>query len=102
MRRATTIGRHADNGQKIFRSRRSKGLTQMQVCESVGVSHRQYVRLENGEHLPSGALRDRLAEVFGVDKSEIKSGDDEDEASDSLAADLFMRAVRAAMAEKPA
>lgn len=81
MRRATTTGRHADNGRVIFKARRRKGLTQMQVCAIAGVSHRQYVRLENGEHLPGGGLRDRLADAFGVKPNEIKSSDDDEEDS---------------------
>jgi transcriptional regulator with XRE-family HTH domain len=81
MRRATIVGKYAENGQRIFTARRRKGFTQMHVCELAGVSHRQYVRLENGEHLPSEGLRDRLADTLGLERSEIKSGDDEDEES---------------------
>lgn len=80
MRRSTIVGRFAENGTRIFRARRLKGYTQMQVCDLAGVSHRQYVRLENGEHLPGAALRDRLADVLGVTREEIKSGDDDEEA----------------------
>lgn len=83
MQRATIVGKHAENGKVIRRARRLKGLTQMQVCEAASVSHRQYVRLENGEHLPGGPLRDRLAETLGVERDEIKSNDDDEE--DALA-----------------
>lgn len=83
MRRATTVGKHADNGERIYQARQDKGLTQMQVCDLVPLSHRQYVRLENGEHLPSGPMRDKLAAVLGVDRLTIKSGDDPEEAADN-------------------
>ena len=100
MRRSTTVGRHSDNGRRIFDSRRDRKLTQMQVCALAGVSHRQYVRLENGEHLPSGDLRDRLAEVFGVPRESIKSADDDEESplaaasTDDLVRALVQRVVQ--------
>lgn len=84
MRRSQTVGKHADNGKRIYEARSEKGLTQMQVCELVPLSHRQYVRLENGEHLPSGPMRDRLAAVLGVDRLTIKSGDDNPEEAADL------------------
>lgn len=87
VRRATTIGRHSENGLRIFRARRRKGLSQVALGEAAGISHRQIVRLENGEHLPSGEHRDRIAEALGVDRQEIQSSDD-DEESDPLPPDL--------------
>lgn len=92
MRRATTVGRHAENGLRIFRARKRKGLSQVALGNAAGISHRQIVRLENGEHLPSAEHRDLLAEALGLDRTQISSGDD-DEEEDSLVA-LLYKAVR--------
>lgn len=91
MRKSTTIGRHAANGQIIFRARRRKGLTQTQLGDAVGVTYRQIIRLENGEHQPSGPVREKLAQVLGIDRTSLGSGDDDEEAD--MPADLLM-AVR--------
>ena len=96
MRRATIVGKHAENGMRIFRARRRKGLSQVALGHAAGISHRQIVRLENGEHLPSGEHADRLAEALGIDRKEIGSSDDEDEELDlppdlALALQTFAR-----------
>lgn len=39
------------------------------------------IRLENGEHLPSSSLRNRIAEELGANRDAIQSADEEDEES---------------------
>lgn len=49
----------------------------------VGTTRRHMIRLENGEHLPSRDLRDRIVEATGTDE-QIESSDDEDDAVSAL------------------
>lgn len=92
---ATAVTQHPfrDNGQKIRRARQlitsprlaanhrpDRPISGQDFAPLVGCSTRHLVRLENGEHLPSGALRDRIVEVTGTTE-QIESSDDEEEAA---------------------
>lgn len=78
--------RHEANGAAITRARRNKGISQERLSVMVNTTRRHMIRLENGEHLPSGDLRDRIAEACGVERAEIKSADDDaEEESDPIA-----------------
>jgi transcriptional regulator with XRE-family HTH domain len=77
----------ADNGARIRRARKRKGLSQENLALTVGTSRRHMIRLENGQHLPSGPLRDGIAAACDIEPSEIQSADDEDE--DSQMRDAF-------------
>ncbi|HXJ62765.1 MAG TPA: helix-turn-helix transcriptional regulator [Actinomycetota bacterium] len=87
----------ADNGKAMARARRRAGVSQENLAAQVGITRRHMIRLENGEHLPSGELRDRIAGAVGVDVDEIQSADDDEEESplamttDDLLRELFVR-----------
>ena len=92
----TTQHRFAENGKVIRRARRRTGLSQENFAVQVGTTRRHMIRLENGEHLPTRALRDRILEQTGS-QDEIRSSDDEDEES-SLTVDLLQLAKLARLA----
>lgn len=52
------------------------------------------IRLENGEHLPSAALRDRIAEAVGDKRREIQAAEDEDEEVEPPMDDLVRALTR--------
>lgn len=79
-----TLRRWQENGGNIARLRRRSGISQEKLAAQVDTTRRHMIRLENGEHLPSGGLRDRIADAIGADRSEIQSADDEDEESEPL------------------
>jgi transcriptional regulator with XRE-family HTH domain len=72
------------NGQEIARARRHKGISQELFAQQIGITRRHMIRLENGENLPSGGLRDRMADVLDVDRDEIRSADDDDDEESAL------------------
>lgn len=71
---------HAENGAKIkaFRFERlgRYDRSQEKVADAAGMTRRHLIRLEKGESLPGVEIRDRLAELFGCDPSEIEAYDD--------------------------
>lgn len=71
----------SENGARIRSARRRTGLSQEKFAPAVGTTRRHMIRLENGEHLPSRELRDRIAEATGQPSGSIQSADDEDEDS---------------------
>jgi transcriptional regulator with XRE-family HTH domain len=70
--------RFRDNGRKIRQARRLTGLSQENFAPLIGTGRRHMIKLENGEHRPSGELRDRIVEVTGT-KEQIESSDDDKE-----------------------
>lgn len=89
---ATPRHRHADNGAQIRRARKRIHLSQERFAAEVGTTRRHLIRLENGEHLPGGALRDRIADLAGQARDSIQSSDDEDEESGAMGSlDDFLR-----------
>lgn len=95
MKSSVSERRWAENGKEIGRLRRRKGISQEKFAYQVGVTRRHMIRLENGEHLPSGELRDRICEALTVDRSEIRSADDEDDETvlDHLSVEDLLRAL---------
>lgn len=82
---------HTENGAKIRRARElvrssrfavnhrpDRPISQQDFAAVLGISRRHQIRLENGEHLPSGELRDRIVALTGTEER-IESEDDEDE-----------------------
>jgi transcriptional regulator with XRE-family HTH domain len=80
----------ADNGARIRRARKRKGLSQENLAVTVGTSRRHMIRLENGQHLPSRRLRDGIAAACEIEPSEIQSADDEDDPRMREAFGLFV------------
>jgi len=62
----------------------------------IGITRRHLIRLENGEHLPSAELRDRLAAETGERADHFSL--DEDEEADPVS-DL-VAAIRALVAQE--
>jgi DNA-binding XRE family transcriptional regulator len=60
-------------GQRVKALRQQLKLTQAQLAGLSGLKRPNISRLENGTHVPSIALIERLAESLGVDISEIVS-----------------------------
>jgi transcriptional regulator with XRE-family HTH domain len=76
---ATRVHPFSVNGAALRRLRKRAGISQERLAAQVGTTRRHMIRLENGEHLPSRVLRDRLAEALDVSRSEIKSAEEDDE-----------------------
>lgn len=83
-RTTTKAHRFAVNGSRIRRARRRAGISQEGLALKVGTTRRHMIRLENGEHLPSTPLRNRIAAEVGVDPSAIQASDEDDEESDTV------------------
>jgi len=96
METAEHAHRFAENGKSIRRARKRTGLSQENFAAQIGTTRRHMIRLENGEHLPTRALRDRIVEQTGGE-DEIRSSDDEDEES-ALSGDLMQLAKLARLA----
>lgn len=77
--RATIVGRWAENGKAIRKARVRAGLSQERLAVAASTTRRHMIRLENGEHLPSAALRDRLIEITGAERASIAASSDEEE-----------------------
>jgi len=95
----------ADNGAAIRRARKRVGKSQERLAAEIGTTRRHMIRLENGEHLPSGGLRDRIVEATGDASGAIQSSDDEDEEDGlrrSLSDDLHRLAQVTALLEREA
>jgi transcriptional regulator with XRE-family HTH domain len=76
--------RFRDNGRKIREARKLTGLSQENFAPLIGTGRRHMIKLENGEHRPSGVLRDRIVELTGT-QERIESSDDEEEEDLSFA-----------------
>ncbi len=87
--------RFRENGRRIRAARRLTGLSQENFAPLIGTGRRHMIKLENGEHRPSGELRDRIVEVTGT-KEQIESSDDDKEE------DLLPRALLNKIAEQMA
>lgn len=51
-------------------------ISQENLAEIVGVTRRHMIRIENGDHRPTTALRDRIAVALGVDPSSLPAIED--------------------------
>ena len=65
--------RYPESGSALRAARRSRlpSISQERLAEAVGITRRHMIRLENGEHRPSGDLRDKIAVELGVDPSAL-------------------------------
>lgn len=96
-RPAIKAHRFAVNGSRIRRARRKAGISQETLALNVGTTRRHMIRLENGEHLPSTALRNRIAAEVGVEPSAIQASDEDDEESDTLSLELATKGLVSAL-----
>ena len=71
-RKATRSGPHAQNGLVIWRARKRKGLTQVELAEAAEIGRIQMIKLENGMHLPSERTRDLLEQALDLKAGTIK------------------------------
>ena len=62
-------------GQTIRRLRETKGLTQSQLAEQIGVSSKAISKWETSKGLPDISLIEPLSQVLGVSVMELMSGD---------------------------
>jgi transcriptional regulator with XRE-family HTH domain len=58
-------------GSRIKETRKSKGLTQKQMSELLGIPYSTYSNYENNNREPSIELVDKIAEVLGVTRPEL-------------------------------
>lgn len=96
----TRIHPYADHGKHLRRLRLRTGKSQESLAAEIGTTRRHMIRLENGEHLPSAPMKERLAEALGVDGGEIQSHDDEDDEED--VASVLTQAIRRLIHEEVA
>lgn len=81
---------YSSNGDTMKRLRKRAGISQERLAAAVGTSRRHMIRLENGEHLPSTPLRDKIADAIEAPRDAIQSADDDEEvASMPLTRDDF-------------
>lgn len=78
-----------ENGAVIRAARKVAGKSQERLASEVGTTRRHMIRLENGEHLPSSDLRNRIAEATGQSAKSIQSSEDDDEESDPAMREAF-------------
>lgn len=82
----------SENGARIRRARKRTGLSQERLAAEIGTTRRHMIRLENGQHLPSGQLRDRIAQATGQPAETFQSADDDEEADlSTVSLDDFLR-----------
>lgn len=54
-------------GEKIRQIRKSKGLTQEQLAEQIGIDNKHLSRIEKGRHMPTYNIIKKLAQVLDFD-----------------------------------
>lgn len=52
--------------ENLKRARNEKGMTQQQIADALGISWRQYQRIESGKVLGRIEVWDALEDMFGV------------------------------------
>lgn len=57
------------------RTRANPRISQERLALAVGITRRHMIRIENGEHRPSPDLRDRIADVLGVDPETLPTAE---------------------------
>ena len=67
----TTDEGMAELGQRVVRIRKEKGITQVELAESLGVSQPIVSRMEQGGQRLHGELIVQLAKIFGVTTDEL-------------------------------
>ncbi len=66
--------RNYDLGNRIYNLRKSKGLSQKELGELVGVSNKSVSKWENGTAIPKTDTLVKLAEVFDISSQELLQG----------------------------
>ncbi|MGB9866576.1 MAG: helix-turn-helix transcriptional regulator [Bacillota bacterium] len=61
--------------KRLIELRKTKGLTQQQVAEALGITRSFYGMIETGHRNPTLDLAKRIAEIFGADIDELFFGD---------------------------
>lgn len=85
---------YATQGRALRAARNRRHMSQENFAPIVGTTRRHLIRLENGEHRPSGDLLARIAEQTGADPESFGyPADDEEEsrAVRGLSLDDFLR-----------
>lgn len=54
-------------GYKIKQMRKSKGWTQEQLAEKIGIDNKHLSRIEKGYHMPNYQIIKKLAQIFNFD-----------------------------------
>ena len=54
-------------GEKIRQYRKSKGLTQEQLAEKIGIDNKHLSRIEKGRHMPTYHVLKKLSKVLDFD-----------------------------------
>lgn len=75
----TTPHKYAELGQRLRRARKRAGISQENLAVSVGITRRHLIRLENGEHLASRDLRNRIAAETGAKSEDLRSEEDDED-----------------------
>lgn len=79
-------------GERIYRLRKEKNLTQAQLAEILGVSNKTVSRWETGEGFPEITILKRLATTLGVSVDELLSDENKsDEQSEHIFEDNFTK-----------
>ncbi len=86
-------------GARIEKARKRTGLSQERFAPVVGTTRRHMIRLENGEHRPSGELLARIAEQTGQPAESFGYPSDEDEEAASYMDMALLGEIRALRAE---
>lgn len=58
---------------KSARSQARPFVSQERLADALGITRRHMIRLENGEHRPSVDIRDKIANVLGVDPETLST-----------------------------
>jgi len=58
-------------GRKIKKLRKSKGWTQEFLSEKVGINAKSVLRIESGQTFPTVQNLEKIAEIFGIEISEL-------------------------------
>lgn len=56
----------------LKQARKSKGMTQRQVAERLGLKIRQYIRIETGDSLGSIGVWDKLERMFKIHQMKLR------------------------------
>jgi transcriptional regulator with XRE-family HTH domain len=73
-------GRYPKSAQAIKTARKQRGWSQEYAASIVGCTRLQWIRWEQGVHQPV-SYADRLSEVLGIPKEQLKDDEDEEEAA---------------------
>lgn len=74
---STTFVKYPESRDAYRKARRKAqpSISQERLAGEVGITRRHMIRIENGEHRPAPALRDRIAEALGADPSSLPAAE---------------------------